>query len=144
LHGNTWIDASLAATGANSERERRLPASATILFVIAMGVLRDRAIADVANDLRLVRKRPGDAPLRSNAISAAWARLGEAPAADLAARPSVLMKAEEAVKVSMFGEALAEVSLTGGELDGRGPAHGRDVPGRSPRVEPRAPSVNEN
>jgi hypothetical protein len=81
-----WIDTSLAATGASSERERRLPASATMRLAIAMGVLRDRAIADVANDLRRVRTRPGDAPLRSNAISAAWARLGEAPAADLAAR----------------------------------------------------------
>ncbi len=80
-----WIEASLATTATASERERRLPAPAALLLVVAMGVMRDRAIADVANDLRLVRSGPDDAPLRSNAISAARARLGEAPVADLAA-----------------------------------------------------------
>lgn len=81
-----WVEASLTATNTTSERERRLPATAALLLVIAMGVLRDRAIADVANDLHLARGRPDDGPLGSNAISAARARLGEAPVADLAAR----------------------------------------------------------
>lgn len=55
-----WIEASLAATDARS--------------------------VNGANDLALVRSRPDDPPLRSNVISAARERLGEAPLADLAAR----------------------------------------------------------
>ena len=81
-----WIHESLAATGTESERERRLPAHLAVLLVIAMGVLRDRSIVDVANDLELPRHAEGDSPLASNALSGARKRLGEAPLEHLARR----------------------------------------------------------
>ena len=81
-----WIHESLAATGTESERERRLPAHLAALLVIAMGVLRDRSIVDVANDLELARHEEGDGPIASNAISGARKRLGEAPLEHLARR----------------------------------------------------------
>ena len=82
----SWIDESLAATGTASERERRLPAHLAAQLVIAMGVLRDRSIVDVANDLELARHKEGESPIASNAISGARKRLGEAPLEHLAQR----------------------------------------------------------
>lgn len=82
----SWIHESLAATETESERERRLPAHLAVLLVIAMGVLRDRSIVDVANDLELARHTEGDSPVGSNAISGARKRLGEAPLVHLAQR----------------------------------------------------------
>ena len=82
----TWIHDSLAATDTASDRVRRLPAEATMLLVIAMGLLRDRSIVDVANDCGLDHGDADDPPLASNAVSGARKRLGEAPVADLAAR----------------------------------------------------------
>jgi hypothetical protein len=81
-----WIHESLAATGTESKRERRLPAHLAALLVIAMGVLRDRSLVDVANDLELARHGEGESPIASNAISGARKRLGEAPLEHLARR----------------------------------------------------------
>lgn len=81
-----WIEESLAATGTASQRNRRLPATSVMLLMIAMGLLRERSLVDCANDLRLVRSRTNDDPVESNSISAARARLGEAPVAHLAAK----------------------------------------------------------
>ena len=81
-----WIHESLVATATASERERRLPAHLAVLLVVAMGLFRDRSIADVANDLELARQREGDDPIASNAISGARKRLGEEPLRHLAAR----------------------------------------------------------
>jgi hypothetical protein len=82
----SWIHESLAATGTESERERRLPAHVAALLVIAMGVLRDRSIVDVANDLALARHEEEESAIASNAISGARKRLGEAPLEHLAQR----------------------------------------------------------
>jgi hypothetical protein len=81
-----WIRDSLAATGTASERVRRLPADATMLLVIAMGLLRDRSIVDVANDCGLDHGDADAPPLASAAVSGARKRLGEAPMAEFAAR----------------------------------------------------------
>lgn len=82
----SWIEESLNATERASERTRRLPATSVMSLLVAMGIFRDRSITDVANDLGLVRSKPGEGPIRSNAISAARTRLGEAPVAHLARR----------------------------------------------------------
>lgn len=82
----SWIHESLAATGTESERERRLPAHLAALLVIAMGVFRDRSFVDLANDLELARHEEEASPLASNAIRGARKRLGEAPLEHLARR----------------------------------------------------------
>ncbi|MDP3276874.1 MAG: IS4 family transposase [Deltaproteobacteria bacterium] len=90
------IQKSLAATGGASKRNHRLPATSVVALIVAMGLMRNRSVVDLANDFRLVRTRPNENPIESNAISAARARLGEAPVAHLASTVGMQWAAEAA------------------------------------------------
>lgn len=78
-----WIEQALQATGSASVRRRKLPAEYVVWLVIAMGLLRDRSIAEVVRHLDLVL--PGVDPPRARpsvtggAIVQARDRLGEQP-----------------------------------------------------------------
>lgn len=78
-----WIEQALRATGSASVRRRKLPAEYVVWLVIAMGLLRDRCIAEVVRHLDLVL--PGVDPPRARpqvsggAIVQARNRLGEQP-----------------------------------------------------------------
>jgi hypothetical protein len=67
-----------AAAMAMTAHPRRMPDS-IVLLLIAMALLRERSIADAANELCWLRSGPDNEPVKSNAIRAARARLGEAP-----------------------------------------------------------------
>lgn len=81
-----WVAEALAATGRQSQRERRLVATDVVWLVLAMALFRDRSIVELAMVLGLVRSAPGDGPIRSNAVCEARERLGEAPLEALATR----------------------------------------------------------
>lgn len=81
-----WIHDALATTDTASQRHRRLPAEACLLLIVAMGLMRDRAITDVADDLHLGLSGPKQPALQSNVISKARARLGAAPVEHVADR----------------------------------------------------------
>lgn len=74
-----WITAALEATGTATVRRRRLPAEQVVWLAIAMGMFRDRSIAEVVEHLDLVLPAPTGNAVTSSAIVQARDRLGAAP-----------------------------------------------------------------
>jgi len=79
-----WIAAALEATGTASVRRRKVPADYVVWLVIAMALFRDRAIAQVAQQLELVLPAAaGRGTITPGALVQARTRLGPAPIAAL-------------------------------------------------------------
>jgi hypothetical protein len=80
---NDWIDQALAATGRQTQRERKLPAPFTVWLVIAMGFFRNLSIENILNRMGNVLGigslwTAGDAPTSGSTVEARD-RLGFGP-----------------------------------------------------------------
>lgn len=85
-----WIEEALASTGTATVRRRRLPAEQAVWLVIAMALMRDRSIADVADKLSLVIPSvDGDRSVAPSALVQARQRLGQDPMEWLFARTAM-------------------------------------------------------
>lgn len=75
-----WIEEALHATGTATVRRRRLPADRTVWLVLAMAVMRDWPITQVAEQLELALPTvDGTRTVASSALTQARARLGAEP-----------------------------------------------------------------
>ena len=75
-----WIERALVTTGKASVRRRRLPAEQVLWLVIGMGLMRDRSIVAVVDQLGLaLTGRDGEPVVAPSAVSQARARLGDEP-----------------------------------------------------------------
>lgn len=75
-----WIEEALQSTGTATVRRRRLPADRTMWLVIAMAIMRDWPITEVAEQLELALPAPdGSRTVASSALTQARARIGEEP-----------------------------------------------------------------
>ena len=74
------IEEALLATGTATIRRRRLPADRVVWLVLAMALLRDWPIAEVARRLELALPAPdGNLTVASSALTQARTRLGAKP-----------------------------------------------------------------
>jgi hypothetical protein len=75
-----WIEEALQSTGTATVRRRRLPAERTMWLVIAMAIMRDWPITEVAEQLELALPAPdGSRTVASSALTQARARIGAEP-----------------------------------------------------------------
>lgn len=75
-----WIEEALEATGTATIRRRRLPADRTVWLVIAMAIMRDWPITEVAEQLELALPGvDGSRTVASSALSQARSRIGADP-----------------------------------------------------------------
>lgn len=75
-----WVEEALCATGTATLRRRRLPADRTIWLVLAMALMRDWPITEVAQRLELALPGlDGTRTVASSALTQARARLGSDP-----------------------------------------------------------------
>lgn len=75
-----WVEEALCATGTATLRRRRLPAERTVWLVLAMALLRDWPITEVAQRLELALPGlDGSRTVASSALTQARARLGDEP-----------------------------------------------------------------
>jgi hypothetical protein len=75
-----WIEEALHATGTATLRRRRLPADRTVWLVLAMALMRDWPITQVAQQLELALPGlDGAVTVASSALTQARARLGSEP-----------------------------------------------------------------
>lgn len=75
-----WIEEALCATGTATLRRRRLPAERTVWLVLAMALLRDWPITEVAQRLELALPGlDGSRTVASSALTQARARVGADP-----------------------------------------------------------------
>jgi hypothetical protein len=75
-----WIEEGLLATGTATLRRRRLPADRTVWLVLAMALMRDWPITEVAQHLELALPGlDGSRTVASSALTQARARLGPDP-----------------------------------------------------------------
>lgn len=75
-----WIEEALCATGTATLRRRRLPADRTVWLVLAMALMRDWPITEVAQRLELALPDvDGTRTVASSALTQARARLGSDP-----------------------------------------------------------------
>ena len=75
-----WVEEALLATGTATIRRRRLPADRTVWLVLAMALLRDWPITEVARQLDLaLPARDGSRTVASSALTQARNRLGSDP-----------------------------------------------------------------
>jgi hypothetical protein len=75
-----WIEEALHSTGTATIRRRRLPADRTVWLVLAMAVMRDWPITQVAQQLELaLPARDGSLTVAPSALAQARSRLGPEP-----------------------------------------------------------------
>ena len=75
-----WVEEALHATGAATLRRRRLPADRTVWLVLAMALMRDWPITEVAEQLELALPGlDGSTTVARSALPQARARLGADP-----------------------------------------------------------------
>lgn len=75
-----WIEEALHSTGSATLRRRRLPADRTVWLVLAMAVMRDWPITEVAEQLELALPAlDGSLTVAPSALTQARARLGPEP-----------------------------------------------------------------
>lgn len=75
-----WVEEALCATGTATLRRRRLPAERTVWLVLAMALMRDWPITEVAQRLELALPGvDGARTVASSALTQARARLGSDP-----------------------------------------------------------------
>ncbi|HUQ04208.1 MAG TPA: IS4 family transposase [Kofleriaceae bacterium] len=75
-----WVEEALNATGTATVRRRRLPAERTVWLVLAMAVMRDWPIPEVARQLELALPgADGTRTVASSALSQARQRVGPEP-----------------------------------------------------------------
>lgn len=74
-----WIEMAIDDSGTWTIRQRRLPAEQMVWLVIAMGLFRDRPIAEIVDKLELARPGRGGAAVAASSISEARAKLGCEP-----------------------------------------------------------------
>lgn len=75
-----WVEEALCATGTATVRRRRLPAERTVWLVLAMALMRDWPITEVARQLELALPGPdGSRTVASSALSQARSRIGAEP-----------------------------------------------------------------
>src|SRR5687767_8175725 len=75
-----WVEEALCATGTATLRRRRLPAERTVWLVLAMALMRDWPITEVAQRLELaLPDGDGTRTVASSALTQARARLGSDP-----------------------------------------------------------------
>ena len=75
----TWIEEALATTGTATLRRRRLPSEQVVWLVIGMGMLRDRPIAQVVEQLDLALPASHGNGVAPSAVSQARTRVGSKP-----------------------------------------------------------------
>ena len=75
-----WVEEALLATGTATIRRRRLPAGRTVWLILAMALLRDWPITEVARQLELaLPARDGSRTVASSPLTQARNRLGSDP-----------------------------------------------------------------
>jgi hypothetical protein len=75
-----WVEEALCATGTATLRRRRLPAERAVWLVLAMALMRDWPITEIAQRLELaLPDRDGTRTVASSALTQARARLGSEP-----------------------------------------------------------------
>lgn len=74
-----WIEEALLTTGTATLRRRRLPAEQVVWLVIGMGLMRDRPITEVVDDLDLALPTAKSSDLAPSSVAQARARLGAEP-----------------------------------------------------------------
>ena len=75
-----WVEEALLATGAATLRRRRLPADRTVWLVLAMALMRDWPISEVAEQLELALPGlDGSTTVARSALPQARSRLGAEP-----------------------------------------------------------------
>jgi hypothetical protein len=75
-----WVEEALHATGTATLRRRRLPADRTVWLVLAMALMRDWPITQIAQQLELALPGlDGASTVASSALTQARARLGSEP-----------------------------------------------------------------
>lgn len=78
-----WIEKALADTDKVSIRRRKLPAELVVWLVVAMGLFRDRSIAEIVAKLDLSMQNKAGETVASSAIPQARQRLTHEPLAKL-------------------------------------------------------------
>lgn len=74
-----WIEMAIDDSGTWTLRQRRLPAEQMVWLVIAMGLFRDRPIAEIVDKLELAGPGRGGGVVAASSISEARAKLGREP-----------------------------------------------------------------
>ena len=74
-----WVEEALLATGTATLRRRRLPAEQVVWLVIGMGLMRDRPITEVVDDLDLALPTAQNRDLAPSSVVQARARVGAEP-----------------------------------------------------------------
>ncbi len=74
-----WIEEALVTTGTATLRRRRLPSEQVVWLVIGMGLMRDRPIAEVVDDLDLALPTARSSDLAPSSVAQARARVGAEP-----------------------------------------------------------------
>jgi len=76
---SAWIEEALLATGTATVRRRRLPSEQVVWLVIGMGLMRDRPISAVVEQLDLALPSRSGSDVASSGIAQARARVGAPP-----------------------------------------------------------------